>query len=233
MSTLTDPEKDQFRLSQLIYDTRYRSLTIQTVAFIGFVAAFAWLISNTYFNLQALGKDFNFGFLWVRSGYDINQRLIEYSSNSTHIRALQVGLLNTLLVAFMGCILATIIGVLAGVLRLSHNWLTARLMTVYIETFRNIPVLLWIILFYAVLTESTPAPSAFRGETPEASMWLGGSMAVTNRGTYVPAPIWGAGSWVVVVVFLLSLAGIWWFGRWARIRQEATGEQLPTFWIKL
>jgi len=233
MSTLADPDRGQFHLSQLIYDTRYRSMTIQTVAFIGFVAAFTWLIYNTVQNLEALGKDFNFGFLGVRSGYDINQRLIEYSSDSTHGRAAVVGLLNTLLVAFLGCIMATFVGVLAGILRLSHNWLTARLMTVYIETFRNVPVLLWIIAFFAVLTESTPAPSAFRGEDPAASMYLNDSVAITNRGTYIPAPIWGDGSMVVVVVFLLSLAAIWWFGRWAHKRQEETGEILPTFWIKL
>ena len=233
MSTATDPGRDQFRLSQLIYDTRYRSITIQTVAFIGFVAAFAWLISNTIQNLEALGKDFNFGFLGVRSGYDINQRLIEYSSDSTHLRATIVGLLNTLLVAFLGCILATVIGVVAGVLRLSKNWLTARLMTVYIESFRNVPILLWIIAFFAVLTESTPAPRAFRGEDPAASMILGDTVAITNRGTYVPLPVWGSGSMAVVIVFLLSLAGIWWFGRYAKARQEATGDILPTFWIKL
>jgi general L-amino acid transport system permease protein len=230
---MADPAKDQFRLSQLIYDTRYRSMTIQVVAFIGFVAAFAWLINNTVSNLEALGKDFNFGFLSVRAGYDINQRLIEYSSDSTHLRATFVGLLNTLLVAFLGCILATVIGVIAGVLRLSKNWLTAKLMTVYIESFRNVPVLLWIIAFFAVLTESTPAPRAFRGDDATASMILGDSVAVTNRGTYVPSPVWGDGSMVVVAVFILSLIGIWWFGRYARARQEATGDILPTFWIKL
>ena len=233
MTTLTDPNKESFRLSQLIYDTRYRSMTIQVVALIGFMAVFAWLISNTVANLQALGKDFNFGFLTVRAGYDINQSLIEYSSNSTHLRAAIIGLLNTLLVAFLGCILATIVGVIAGVLRLSKNWLTARLMTVYVESFRNIPVLLWIIAFFAVLTEGTPAPNAFRGEDPAASMWLNGTLAVTNRGTYVPNPTWHAGSIVVVIVFLASLIGIWAFGRYSRKRQEATGEILPNVWIKL
>ncbi len=233
MTTTTDPTKESFRLSQLIYDTRYRSMTIQVVAMIGFMAMFAWLISNTVANLQALGKDFNFGFLTVRAGYDINQSLIEYSSNSTHFRASLTGLLNTLLVAFLGCILATVVGVIAGVLRLSKNWLTARLMTVYVESFRNIPVLLWIIAFFAVLTEATPAPNAFRGEAPEASMWLNGTLAVTNRGTYVPNPTWHAGSSVVVVVFLASIIGIWAFGRYSARRQERTGEILPNVWIKL
>ena len=233
MTTMSDPQKESFRLSQLIYDTRYRSMTIQVIALIGFCALFAWLINNTVANLHALGKDFNFGFLTVRSGYDINQRIIEYSSDSTHLRATMVGLLNTLLVAFLGCILATIVGVIAGVLRLSHNWLTARLMTVYIESFRNVPVLLWIIAFFAVLTESTPAPRAFRGESPEASMIFNESVAITNRGTYVPAPVWGSGSWVVVLVFLASIVGMVVFTRYARKRQEETGDILPVLWINL
>jgi len=233
MTTLTDPPAESFRLSQLIYDTRYRSMTIQVVALIGFVALFAWLISNTITNLALLGKDFNFGFLSVRSGYDINQRLVEYSSDSSHLRATYVGLLNTLLVAVLGCALATVIGVVVGVLRLSNNWLTAKLMSIYVEAFRNIPVLLWIVAFFAVLTEGTPAPRAFRGESPAASMLLNDTVAFTNRGTYVPSPTWGDGSLFVVIVFLLSLAGIWWFGRYAHKRQNETGDILPTFWIKL
>lgn len=233
MTTTTDPHKDSFRLSQLIYDTRYRSMTIQAVALIAFVAMFAWLISNTVTNLEALGRDFNFGFLNVRAGYDINQRLIEYSSNSTHLQATIVGLLNTLMVAFLGCILATIIGVIAGVLRLSKNWLTAKLMAVYIETFRNIPVLLWIIAFFAFLTESTFAPRAFKGENPETTMKLFDTIAVTNRGTYLPAPVWETGSIIVVITFLLSLVGIWAFARYSKRRQEASGDILPNFWIKL
>ena len=233
MTTLTDPSKESFRLSQLIYDTRYRSMTIQVIAMIGFMSLIAWLVSNTIANLNALGKDFDFGFLTVRAGYDINQQIIPYSSNSTHLRAAVVGLLNTLLVAFLGCILATFIGVIAGVLRLSKNWLTARLMTIYVESFRNIPVLLWIIAFFAVLTEATPAPNAFRGDNPAASMLFGDTVAITNRGIYTPLPVWGSGSAVVVVVFLASLVAIWAFGRYSRKRQEETGEILPNVWIKL
>ncbi|MFT6931820.1 MAG: general L-amino acid transport system permease protein, partial [Paracoccaceae bacterium] len=136
MSSFTEPPAESFRLSQLIYDTRYRSTTIQVIAAILIVSLFWWLVSNTITNLSALGKDFNFGFLSNRAGYDINQRLVEYSNDSTHARAAYVGILNTLLVAFMGCILATFLGVTAGVLRLSKNWVVARLMTVYVEGFR-------------------------------------------------------------------------------------------------
>lgn len=189
MATMPDVRKDGFRLSMLIYDTRYRSITLQVI-FLGiFVIAAWWLIHNTVENLRALGKDFSFGFLTVRSGYDINQRLIEYSSDSTHARAFLVGLLNTLLVAFLACISATVVGVLAGVLRLSKNWLVARLMTVYVEAFRNIPLLIWILLIFAIMTESMPAPSAFRGENATSSMMLFDSIAVTNRGVYVPEPL--------------------------------------------
>ena len=175
-----------FRLSQLIYDTRYRSLTIQVVAFILIMAGLVWLANNTVQNLSALGKDFDFGFLGNRAGYDINQRLIEYSNDSTHARAAIVGILNTLLVAFLGCITATFLGITAGVLRLSKNWIVSRLMSVYVEGFRNIPLLLWILVIFAVMTESTPQPRDFRGDDAEASMLFGDSVAITNRGIYIP-----------------------------------------------
>ncbi len=232
MTTLTDPPKESFRLSQLIYDTRYRSLTIQVVAMFLLVLALSWLVSNTIQNLAALGKDFDFGFLTNVAGYDINQRLIEYDSTSTHGRAALVGILNTLLVAFLGCMLATVIGVIAGVLRLSKNWIIARLMTVYVEGFRNVPLLLWIIVIFAVMTESTPSPRDFR-EGGSASMMLFDSIAVSNRGVYVPAPVWAEGSAIVVAVFLLSLVGIFLFRRFARARQEATGQILPVGWVAL
>ncbi|MBV1868265.1 MAG: ABC transporter permease subunit [Marinosulfonomonas sp.] len=233
MTTTTDPQTDSFHLSQLLYDSRYRSMTIQVVALIGFVSLVAWLVSNTIVNLEALGKNFSFGFLGQRSGYDINQRLISYSSDSNHFTAAAVGLLNTLLVAFLGCILATVIGVTAGVLRLSRNWITAKIMTVYIESFRNIPVLLWILAFNAVMTEGFPSPRDFKGDNATASMLFNDSVAVTNRGIFAPLPIWENGYQIVVIVFLLSIAAIWAFGRYAKKRQELTGDILPVFWIKL
>jgi general L-amino acid transport system permease protein len=232
MTTITDPQSGSFRLSQLLYDTRYRSLTIQVIAFILIMAGFVWLANNTVQNLANLGKDFDFGFLQSRAGYDINQRLVEYSSDSTHGRAAIVGILNTLLVAFLGCILATLIGVTAGVLRLSNNWLVARLMSVYVEGFRNVPLLLWILVIFAVMTESMPQPRDFR-EGGDASMVLFDSVAITNRGIFLPAPVFGDGALIVGLVFLASLIGIFAFRRYARARQEATGDILPVFWISL
>ncbi|MFP1643899.1 amino acid ABC transporter permease [Pontitalea aquivivens] len=190
MTIASEPPKAGFRLSQLVYDTRYRSLTIQVIVFMLFMAGAAWLVDNTVRNLQVLGKDFNFGFLSNRAGYDIGQMLIPYTNDSTHGRALLVGLTNTLWISFLGCIAATVIGVFVGVLRLSRNWLIARLMTVYVETFRNVPLLLWILVILAIFTETMPAPNAYR-VAPDTGVagqeMLFGMIAPTNRYTAIPA----------------------------------------------
>lgn len=228
-----DIPTERFRLSMLIYDTRYRSLTIQAITLLLFMLGASWLVNNTVQNLAALGKTFSFSFLGTRAGYDINQHLIPYTNDSTHGRAALVGILNTLLIAVAGCLAATVIGVFMGVLRLSKNWVVARLASIYVESFRNVPVLLWIIAIMAVITETAPSPAAFRGENAAASMWLGGSVAVTNRGVYMPWPVFGPGWPVVVLAFVASLLAIFLFGRYAAKRQEETGQMLPTFWIKL
>lgn len=255
MSLMTDKPNESFRLSQLIYDTRYRSVTIQVVAFILIMLGLSWLVSNTVQNLQALGKDFNFGFLGQPAGYDINQRLIEYDSQATHGRAALVGVLNTLLVAVLGCVAATIVGVVVGVLRLSHNWIVSRLMAIYVEGLRNVPLLLWILLIFAVFNESTPQPRDFRGENPAASMILNDSVAITNRGTYIPEPLFSRSlgdlpvnpGWIfsdmyfeisidLVVIVLSILASLWGIkrinARAHRIQNE-TGIRPNTLWINL
>ena len=126
------------------------------------VSGFLWAVDNTIQDLAAEGKDFDFEFLTLPAGYDINQRLIPYTSQSTHGMAALVGILNTLLVAFLGCILATFLGVTAGVLRLSNNWVVSRLMAVYVEGFRNVPLLLWIIAIMALMTEGMSRIREFR-----------------------------------------------------------------------
>lgn len=244
MSTLTDPQADRFRLSMLIYDTRYRSMTIQVAALIGFLILFGWLISNTAQNLNALGKPIDFGFLWEPASYDINQRLIDYTSRDTHFRAAVVGLLNTLVVAFLGCVTATILGVLIGVARLSRNWLVARIMTVYVEMFRNVPVLLWIVFIMAILIETLPAPRDFRGDPPAASMLLNDTVAITNRGVYIPEPLFSrslgdlsvGGAFNIsldLIAILLVLGASFWASarirRWADDVQNATGDR-PRTW---
>ncbi len=254
MATITDPPREAFRISQLIYDTRYRAMTIQVVALFLIMAGLIWLANNAVQNLAALGKDFDFGFLGNRAGYDINQRLIEYSNDSSHGRAALVGILNTLLVALLGCITATILGVFAGVLRLSNNWIVARLMSVYVEGFRNIPLLLWIIVIFAVMTESMPQPRDFRGDEPEATMSVFGSVAVTNRGIYIPNVLFtrsiggnevdaeteavvaaaSFGDWALILAVLIGgvlASGA--IGRWAKAKQERTGIRPPgVFWMR-
>lgn len=206
----------------------------------------AWLIDNVINNLRLLGRTFSFNFLWQSSGYDINQRPIEYNSQMTHGRAALVGFLNTIILAVMGCALATILGVVAGVLRLSKNWIVSRLVTVYVEVFRNIPTLIWILIFGAVMAESMPAPSAFRGDDPAASMVFD-AIAITNRGVYIPAiifttelgevplgPISPSLNWVLVLAVLIAgvIANKYLIAHATRV-QHATGIRPKTWWKSL
>jgi len=229
MSSITDPPPGSFRLSMLFNDTRYRSLTFQAIAAILLALAIWYLGNNLIQNLRQAGLNISFDFLGSVSGYDINQSLVEYDSQSTHARAAIVGVLNTLLVAFLACITATVLGVLAGVLRLSNNWLVSKLMAFYVEIFRNIPVLIWIIIIFTIMTSVMPSPREFRGDNAEASM-LFDAFAFTNRGVYIPAPVWGPGSLVVVLTFIASLVGIFAYRRYATKMLFDTGRLLPTLW---
>lgn len=240
--------RNAFRPGMLIYDRRYRSITFQTIVFILVMAVLWWLVSNTVTNLAALGKDFDFGFLWQRAGYDIPQTVIPYTSADTHLRAAFVGLLNTVIVSVLGVIAATVVGVLVGVIRLSNNWLFARLMTVYVETFRNIPLLLWILIIYALFTEILPAPNAYRGDDPAWSMILFDHVALTNRYTAIPTlgmfhdpGSLDLGARITVnwatILFIAVLVGGWIvrraLQRWAQGVQDRTGDRPTTWWMSL
>ncbi|MCI5095823.1 MAG: ABC transporter permease subunit [Rhodobacteraceae bacterium] len=240
MSTLTDPPNTGFRLSMLINDTRYRSLTFQVIAAIALALSIWYLGNNLIQNLRAAGLNISYSFLGDPSGYDINQRLVEYDSQSSHMRAAIVGVLNTLLVAFLACITATIFGVIAGVLRLSNNWLVSKLMAVYVEIFRNIPVLIWIIIIFTIMTAVMPGPRAFRGDNATSSM-LFDLFAFTNRGVYIPMPWFEHGlfasagmNWLVVIA---GLIGSWFatrrIGIWATAKQEETGVRPKTLLMVL
>jgi len=230
MTSVTDPPQGSFRLSMLINDTRYRSYTFQFIALAAVIAFMAYLGINLVRNLAAQGLNISFGFLGDPAGYDINQRPIEYDSQSPHLRAAMVGVLNTLIVAFLACLTATIFGVIAGVLRLSSNWVVRKLMAAYVEIFRNIPVLIWIIIIFSIMTVSMPAPRAFRGDAATSSM-LFESFAFTNRGVYSPAPVIdGLSGWIVVAVFIASIIGIFAYRRFATKKLYDTGQLLPTFW---
>ncbi|MEL6218478.1 MAG: ABC transporter permease subunit [Pseudomonadota bacterium] len=226
MTTTTEQPQAGFRLDMLWTDARYRSSFLQAVAFILLMLAVGWLVSNTIANLNALGKDFNFSFLWTTASYDINQKLIEYSSTSLHWEAALVGMLNTLLVAFMGCLACTVIGVVAGVLRLSKNWVISRLMLVYIELVRNVPLLVQILLWYSIFIESLPQVRAFRGDEPEATLWFD-MIAATNRGFYVPRPVFETGSQMMLIVFVVSILALFLFNGVRAKYQERTGNEIP------
>ncbi len=230
MTTISEPPAERFTLGMLLNDTRYRGITFQIIALLALVAFTSWLGWNAVQNLAALGQDISFKFLGEPAGYDIRRPLIEFSSTDTHWRAAIVGILNTLLVAFLGCVTATIIGIVAGVLRLSNNWLVARLMSFYVEIFRNIPVLIWILIVFFYLANALPRPRDFMGDDPAASMYFWNSVAFTNRGVYLPGPIWGPGSAVVVGVFLASIVAIWGYRRYALNLLYSEGKLLPTFW---
>lgn len=248
MTDLPAPATVPFRPSALIYDRRYRSMTFQTIVFVLIMAIGWWLVDNTIKNLAALGKDFDFGFLFQRAGYDIPQTPIPYTYDDTHLRATIVGLLNTLIVSILGCVAATILGVAVGVARLSNNWLFARLMTVYVEVFRNIPLLLWILIVYALFSEILPSPNAYRGEDAAVSMIFFDNVALTNRYTAIPTlgmtndpGSLDLGNRVTfnwaTIAFVVVLVGGWIVrGRvlkWAQGQQDATGTRPRTIWINL
>lgn len=233
MATVDQDAGPSFRLSWLIYDTRYRSMTIQILVLFGFMTGAVWLVNNMLENLALQGKDLGFDFLAAEAGFEIEPQLVEYSSKSSNFMAAVVGMLNTLMVAAVGCFIATILGVAIGVARLSHNLLLSRFTEAYVEVFRNVPVLLWILFGIAIMSEVFPQPRDFRGADATASMLFVDTVAITNRGFYVPAPVFESGSAIVVVTFLLSLVGIWLFGKWSLRRQEETGNIRPNFWIKI
>jgi len=171
------------------YDKETRSVIVQIIAAALILSFFAFIINNAVVNLSNIGKDINFGFLWDNASYDINQHLIEYSSTSSHFRAMIVGLINTLLVAVAGIMLATILGFILGVMRLSRNWLTQKIAYVYIEYMRNVPVLLHILLLHGLIVSSLPRP--------KGSYNFGDTFFLNNRGFQMPSPEFQSLFWIV------------------------------------
>ena len=184
-----------------------------------------WIVGNTTENLRRANISSGFGFLNGRAGFDVAQSLIEFSANSTFGRAIVVGLINTVLVALLGIVTATVLGFLIGIGRLSGNWLIARLCTVYVEVFRNIPPLLVIFFWYLGVLAVLPGP--------RDSVELPLGTFLNNRGFFIPKPIWGEGAWLIPVALVVALILTWIVARIAHKRQMATGERLPVLWIAL
>lgn len=214
----------------LLYNPALRSIVYQVVTLVVIVAAIWYAWNNVVQNLARANMTAGFGFLNSRAGFDLAQSLIAYSSDSTYFRALQVGLLNTLVVAAAGIVTATIVGLLVGIGRLSHNWLIARLCTVYVEIFRNIPPLLVIFFWYLGVLALLPSiRSIFQHleENPDAIFFI------SNRGIYMPAPVFGDGFGTVLIAFLIGVVAAIAFTVWANARQRATGQRPPVLWVNL
>ena len=211
--------------SSLWTDRKFRAVVTQIVVIAGLFAFFAYIISNAVANLDALGKSFGFDFLWTPASYDINQTLIEYNSRDTHFRAGLVGILNTLLVAGCGIVLATIIGFILGVLRLSHNWVVNRLAYCYVEFMRNVPLLVLILLLHGLIVNTLPVP--------KNALQLGEGWFLTNRGFYVPKPEFEPAFWAVVVALAIGVAITIGYRRYARRLQEETGKISPVGLVSL
>jgi general L-amino acid transport system permease protein len=191
-----------------------RDAATQTLVLAGALALAAWFVHNTLGNLAERGIASGFGFLDSTAGFSIIFTLIDYSELSTYGRAFLVGLLNTLLVSAVGIVAATILGVLVGVARLSTNWLVARLATVYVETFRNIPLLLQIFFWYFAILGAMPQP--------RASLSLFGVMFLNNRGLFLPKPALTPDFWVAAALLGAGLAAALLLWRRARTRGAVT-----------
>jgi len=185
----------------------------------------SWLIANVDANFKALGKDISFEFLFIPAGYDINQYLIDYNNRDSHLRAGIVGLLNTGLVAFFGIILATVLGVFLGIIRLSKNWLASKLAYWYIEFSRNVPILLHILLWHGIIINTLPHP--------KKALNLGDLTFLSNRGFYIPKPLTENGIELVYLFLVIAIIFAVLFFKYARRKQDLTGVQYPVFWINL
>jgi general L-amino acid transport system permease protein len=207
------------------YDQRTRALMSQLLV-LGLLLLFAAFITyNTAQNLRRGGIASGFGFLGSTAGFDISFSLIPYRATDTYGRVLLVGILNTLFVSIVGIVLATILGFLVGVLRLSRNWLVARLATVYIETLRNVPLLLQIIFWYFAVLAALPG-------VRQSSLWFG-AFSLNQRGFYLPAPVLEPGFWWVPASLVAAIGAAFLIGRWAQLRRERTGQPFPTFRVNL
>jgi general L-amino acid transport system permease protein len=189
------------------------------------VALGAFLVHNTLVNLRRQNIASGFGFLDREAAFGIGESLIAYSPADTYARAFLVGLLNTLYVAGLGIVLATILGTFIGILRLSGNWLIRKLSQIYVETFRNVPLLLQLFFWWALLRESAPAPRQAWQSLPD--------VFISNRGIVFPVPEPNpAYGWIVSALLVGVMATVA-IVRWAKRRQARTGEQFPTGWVGL
>lgn len=222
--TLRDKTADETPRSwvrTVLYDATIRGWVFQGLVLLCLALFAVWVVHNTAANLRAANIPFGFDFLNMRAGFDISQKPIDYTLDSSHAQAFKVGLLNTIIVSVLGIVLATIIGFVVGISRLSSNWLLARAATVYVETLRNIPLLLQLLFWYKAVLSVLPGP--------RQGYMLPFSTNLSNRGLTMPRPIFGEGFDIVVWAILAAAGLAWAVARWARRRQAATGRPFPVF----
>ncbi|MEX0582457.1 MAG: ABC transporter permease subunit, partial [Sneathiella sp.] len=208
-------------------DPRYRAIFYQIVVIAIFVLFVAYVSHNTAVNLENRGIASGFGFLSQPSGFGIGiVLLMDYSSQtSTHLDVLLIGIINTLAVSIAGILVATNIGFIFGVLRLSKNWVVNKIAAVYIEVIRNIPLLVQLMFWYFAVLSVLPLVGD--------SFSIGENFFINNRGVNFPAIIPSEGFWVLPVAFLVAIVLSVVVHRWARKRQDLTGQIFPVFWTSL
>lgn len=208
-----------------LYNPTFRSIAFQAIAIALLVFFVYTIVNNALNNLAARGIATGFGFLDQTAGFGIGFSTIDYVETDTYATTFFVGLLNTALVSVLGIIFATILGFVMGIARLSSNWLVSRFAAVYIETFRNIPLLLQIFFWYFAVLQALP--------NPRDSISLGEAIFLNVRGLNLPAPIWEPGSGFVIAAFVIGIALTIGIGIWARNKQRLTGQQTPMLPIGL
>ncbi|MEQ8640887.1 MAG: amino acid ABC transporter permease [Alphaproteobacteria bacterium] len=206
--------------SSLLYDPKVRALFFQGLVLVSVVVIGWIIIQNTVTNMAAAGLASGFGFLETTAGFGVTWTLIPYSEESSYGYAFVVALLNTLLVSAIGIVLTTLLGFFIGIMRLSKNWLVARMAWVYIETLRNIPLLLQIFFWYFAVLRNLPSP--------RDSFVIPFGLGVINiRGLYLPSPTMEPGFSLIPIGFVLGLIGAYGLRRWSKRRQARTGQQFP------
>ena len=204
----------------------YRSVFIQIITMVVLFAVLGLIGKNVATNLEIAGKDFSFGFLNYPAGYDITfQPFIPYTPTDTHFDAAIIGILNTLLVAVSGVILASILGFTMGILRLSNNWLISRLVYVFLEFTRNVPILLHILFVHSIFLYVFPVP--------KRALSISDTFFFSNRGIQIPSPVFEDGFGYVWTVLLIAIAIVVVFVYWAKKNQDETGKIYPIFTISL
>ena len=226
MDSPSATENKPLLLIRLWRNQQHRSITIQIITMVVLFTILGMIGNNVATNLEKAGKEFSFGFLNYPAGYDITfQPFISYSPTDTHTRAGLVGLLNTLLVAFSGVIIASILGFTMGILRLSSNWLVNRIVYVFLEFTRNVPVLLHILFVYGIFLYTLPVP--------KKAINISDTVFLSNRGFYTPAPVFEEGFGYVLIAVLVAILIVFFFKRWAKKVQDSTGKIYPVFYISL